>query len=167
MRELSPEIAEQLREQLERAALGRPARTFGDGAAGAAGSPAEGVVEAMFLLAAVDGRVTTLEVAQFAEGVETVLGADAPADIEELVKSLAARLATEGWDRRLAAVKQSLAGSSLAETAYRLAAAVAFVDDVIEHAEAAALEALASALGIGEERAAAILREVRADLFGG
>jgi tellurite resistance protein len=167
MRELSPEIAEQLREQLERAAAGRSARSYGDKAEKARGvSARDGVIEAMFLLAAVDGKVTTLEVAQFADGIDSAFPDDTEADVEALVKHLAERLAKEGWDRRLAAVKEALHGTDLAETAYRCAASVAFVDDVIEHAEAAALEALAGALGIPTDRAQAILREVRTELFG-
>jgi tellurite resistance protein len=166
MRELSPEIAEQLRAQLERAAAGRPARASSEGAAAPAGSARDAIVEAMFLLAAVDGRVTPLEVAQFADGIEAAFGADAEADVEALVARLADRLAAEGWERRLAAVKAALAGTEHAETAYRLAAAVAFVDDTIEHAEAAALEALGGALGVDADRAQALLRDVRVELFG-
>jgi tellurite resistance protein len=59
-----------------------------------------------------------------------------------------------------------LAGTEHAEQAYRLAASVAFVDDHVEHAEAAALDSFARALGIDDGRAHEIMREVRAELFG-
>jgi hypothetical protein len=47
-----------------------------------------------------------------------------------------------------------------------MAASVAFVDDTIEDAEAKALDALAHALGIADDRAHAIMAEVHAELFG-
>ena len=167
MREFSPETAEQLRAQLERATAGQPARGWEKGKSPAeAGERREAVVEATFLMAAVDGKVTALELGQFAGGIEAVFGDEAGTDFEALAKTMAARLAAEGWDRRLAAVKAALAGTDLAETAYRLAAGVAFVDDTIEHAAAAALEAMAGALGLSEERAQALLAEVRTELFG-
>jgi tellurite resistance protein len=164
MRELSPEIVEQLVEHLNRAAAGTPARDKPAEGAPVTATVREAIVETGFLVAAVDGDVSPLELVQFAEAVEAVFGADA--DAQTLVKRMADRLGTDGWARRVAAVHEAIAGTEHAETAYRLAAAVAFVDDMIEHAEAAALEALARAFGLSEQRAHAIMTEVRTELFG-
>jgi hypothetical protein len=49
--------------------------------------------------------------------------------------------------------------------AFRLAAGVAFVDDHVAHAEAAALEAMASALAISADESQEILYDVREALF--
>ena len=48
--------------------------------------------------------------------------------------------------------------------AFRLAAGVAFVDDHVAHAEAAAIDAFAAALGIESEESEMILREVQEEL---
>lgn len=162
MRPISADLAR----QLQKATAALPTETAVAAAEGAAITPREAVLEAMFLVAAVDGHVSTLEVAQFAEGVEAVLGADADGDVQALVRKMADRLSEEGWQKRLASVERALVGTEHAEQAYRLAASVAFVDDAIEHAEAAALEALAGAFGISDDRAHAIMGEVRAELFG-
>ena len=154
MRELSPDVVKQLLEQLDKA---RPA-----GAAGVR----EAMIEITFLVAAVDGKVTALEVAQFAEAVETIFGAGADGDTDVLVGRMAERLAKEGWGPRMAAVEKALAGSEHRETAYRLAAGVAFVDDTIAEAEAEALDRLARGLGISGERADVIMTEVHDELFG-
>jgi hypothetical protein len=50
--------------------------------------------------------------------------------------------------------------------AFRLAAAVAFVDDHVAHAEAAAIDALAAVLDLSRDVSQQILNEVRDTLFG-
>ena len=50
--------------------------------------------------------------------------------------------------------------------AFRLGAAVAFVDDDVAQAEAEAIEELATAFGLSSDESQAILREVVEDLFG-
>jgi hypothetical protein len=158
--------AERLEKELRLATAGRSASAGTDGSAATAPAPRRAVIEAAFLLAAVDGEVTPMEIAQFAEGVEEAMGAEASLDVEAMVKEMAEQLAKDGWDKRLAALKSALEGSPDGEMAYRLAASVAFVDDTVAHAEAAALVAMASAFGISEERSRALMEEVRRDLFG-
>lgn len=50
---------------------------------------------------------------------------------------------------------------------FRLAAGVAFVDDLVANAEAAAIDTLAGALGLEKAASQAILRDVHEALFGG
>ena len=75
------------------------------------------------------------------------------------------KLAGDGWNKRLAAVAERLRDREARTFAFRLAAGVAFVDDHVAHAEAAALEALASALHIGADESQEILYDVRDSLF--
>jgi len=166
MREFAPETMAQLADQLNKIAKGT--------SAGDAAKPGDGddvdmrqaLVETAFLVAAVDGEVSTLEIAQLSEAVESALGSEADQDVSALMKGFSDRLAAEGWDKRMKAVARALAGSDHAESAYRIAVGVAFVDDHVAHAEAAALEALARALGIADDRAHALMGDVRKELFG-
>jgi hypothetical protein len=74
-------------------------------------------------------------------------------------------LGKEGWNKRLHAVAERLRDRESRTFAFRLAAGVAFVDDVVAHAEAAALEAMASALTIDADESQEILYDVRETLF--
>jgi tellurite resistance protein len=127
----------------------------------------EATVEAMFLMAAVDGEVSEQELAQLAASVDAFAALDGkpPIDAAPLLASLNAKLEKNGWNRRLAAVAERLHEREARAFAFRLAAGVAFVDDHVAHAEAAALEALASALQISSEESQEILYDVRDSLF--
>ena len=158
MRELSNEAVSQLQEQLERLAApeGEPVPSR---------SPAEAMIETTFLGAAADGKVTPLEVAQFAEAVESVLGDESDGDVEALVQRMAGRLEAEGWDKRLEAVRRAFVGTEHAAEAYRLAAAVALVGSVGD-AEQKALDAIAAAFGIAPEQARSLADAVKSELYG-
>ena len=129
----------------------------------------EATVEAMFLMAAVDGDLSEQELAQLAASIDAfaALGGKGPTSIDAgpLLVSLNQKLEKEGWNKRLAAVAERLRDAESRAFAFRLAAGVAFVDDVVAHAEAAALEALASAFHIGAEESQEILYDVRDSLF--
>lgn len=129
----------------------------------------EACVEAMFLMAAVDGDVAADELAQLAASVDafTTLAEKPgpPVDTAKLLVVLEQKLATEGWNKRLAAVAARLRDREARAFAFRLAAGVAFVDDHVAHAEAAALEAMASALTISADESQEILYDVREALF--
>jgi tellurite resistance protein len=129
----------------------------------------EATVEAMFLMAAVDGDVSDEELAQLAASVDAFSALDGkPArrvDAGTLLGKMNGMLAKEGWNKRLAAVAERLQDPEARAFAFRLAAGVAFVDDHVAHAEAAALEALASALHIGPDESQEILYDVRESLF--
>lgn len=164
MREFSEETISQLVEQLNKVTGGVPSSQVGR-----AGDPSEvtireAMIETAFLVAAVDGNVSDIEVMQFADTVETLFGADGEA--KEILSAMAKRLDSEGWDKRAKSVARALDGSGRGEQAYRLAVAVAFVDDVVEHAEIAALDVLARSLEVPEDRAHEIMGEVRKELFG-
>lgn len=127
----------------------------------------EATVEAMFLMAAVDGDVSKEELSQLAASVDAFAALDGSARVDAgpLLVTLNEKLAKEGWNRRLAEVARRLRDPEARAFAFRLAAGVAFVDDVVAHAEAAALEALASALQIGSDESQEIMYDVREALF--
>jgi len=129
----------------------------------------EASVEAMFLMAAVDGDVSAEELAQLAASVDAFTSLEGkPAvkvDTPKMLVELNELLSTEGWNKRLAAVAARLRDQEARAFAFRLAAGVAFVDDHVAHAEAAALEAMASALAISADESQEILYDVRETLF--
>jgi len=164
MRELAPETMAQLVEQLNDIAMGTSAEQAAKPGAGDDVDVREALVEIAFLIAAVDGEVSPLEVAQFGEAIESAFG-ESDVDVKAMLAKMSSRLEAEGWDKRMRAVARSLAGKN-AERAYRIAVGVAFIDDDVAHAEAAALEAFANNLGVSDDRAHAIMGEVREELFG-
>jgi tellurite resistance protein len=166
MRELAPETMAQLMEQLDDIAKGAPtAQAAKPGAGSDVDDVREALVETAFLIAAVDGEVSPLEIAQFGEAIEAAFG-DGDVDVKAMMAKMSSRLESDGWDKRMRAVARALEGSSKTEGAYRIAVGVAFIDDDVAHAEAAALEAFARALGISDDRAHDIMGEVREELFG-
>ena len=131
----------------------------------------EATVEAMFLMAAVDGDLAAEELAQLAASIDAFAsldgkpGASAKIDLPALLVTMNDKLGADGWNKRLAAVASALRDHEARAFAFRLAAGVAFVDDHVAHAEAAALEAMASALAISADESQEILYDVREALF--
>jgi tellurite resistance protein len=127
----------------------------------------EATVEAMFLMAAVDGDVSEQELAQLSASVDafSALENRPTVDCGPLLAKLNKLLADDGWNKRLHSVAERLKDREARAFAFRLAAGVAFVDDVVAHAEAAALEAMASALTIDADESQEILYDVRETLF--
>ncbi len=125
-------------------------------------------VEAMFLMAAVDGHVSRSELEQLAASIQAIIDMHAIAglDIESTLEQMNEKLARDGWRSRLDAVSQRIQTPDGRAFAFRLAAGVAFVDDHVAHAEAAAIEAMASALGLDRDESQAILHDVHDELFG-
>jgi hypothetical protein len=125
-------------------------------------------IEAMFLMAAVDGEVSQDEVNQLAASIQAIADMHAIEGfkLEETLDELNKKLARDGWHARLEAVARRIQTDEGKSFAFRLAAGVAFVDDHVAHAEAAAIDALAAKLGLDGEESNAILREVQEDLFG-
>ncbi|HEY6461310.1 MAG TPA: hypothetical protein VIY73_14190 [Polyangiaceae bacterium] len=130
----------------------------------------EAILEAMFLMAAVDGEVAKDEVGQLAASVQAIVdttGGRFKLDLGPTLDELAARLARDGWKGRLDTLARRLPSPESRAFALRLAAAVAFVDDNVVHAEAAAIDAMAAALAITPDDSQRILSEVHDELFGG
>jgi hypothetical protein len=130
----------------------------------------EAILEAMFLMAAVDGQIADDEVGQLAASVQAIVdttGGKLKLDLVPAMEELGTRLARDGWKGRLDTLARRLRSEESRTFAFRLAAAVAFVDDNVVHAEAAAIDALAGALGIPADDSQRILGEVQEELFGG
>jgi hypothetical protein len=130
----------------------------------------EAILEAMFLMAAVDGEIAPDEIGQLAASVQAIVdtnGGKLQLDLGPAMDELAARLERDGWKVRLDTLAKRLPTEESRSFAFRLAAAVAFIDDNVVHAEAAAIDALAAALGIPADDSQRILGEVQDELFGG
>jgi hypothetical protein len=136
------------------------------GAAEVTPEQVEAVLEAMFLMAVVDGEVSEIEIRQFARSCEPLVGEVSEGDVEGTLMTMAGTLADEGWPKRVEAVGKVLAGSAVRDQAFRLAVAVALVDDYVANAEAAAIDALSSALSLGAEHSDALVKQVYGELFG-
>jgi tellurite resistance protein len=167
MREFAPDTMAQLVGQLNKIATGSAALDAAHRGAGDETEARDALVEVAFLIAAVDGEVSALELAQFGEAFESAFAAveGDGTDPAPILKRFSDDLEKQGWDKRMKAVARALAGTPHAEEAYRIAVGVAFVDDHVAHAEAAALDALASALGIDDDRSQTIMSEVQKELF--
>jgi hypothetical protein len=129
----------------------------------------DATIEAMFLMAAVDGAVAGLEVSQLAATMQAMLDTRerrGPIDLDATLVDLSRRLERDGWTARLDDVARRLRTEESRSFAFRLAAAVAFVDDHVAHAEAAAIDALAAALALSSDVSQQILHDVRDTLFG-
>src|SRR5437879_2671828 len=100
MRQLSVERVEKLRHMSEGSALDES----GDGSA----DDAPFILEAMFLMSAVDGEVSPEEIQQFADSLEPILGDVAEADVEGLLGEMTSALEEEGWERRARAIAKGL-----------------------------------------------------------
>ena len=122
-------------------------------------------------MAAVDGEVAADEIGQLAASVQAIVdtsGGRVKLDLGPTLDELATHLKREGWKGRLDTLADASGLRRVAQLPRsRLAAAVAFVDDNVVHAEAAAIDALAAALGIGADESQRILAEVQDELFGG
>lgn len=154
MRELSAERIDKLKTMSEGAGL----KDSGD--------EASSILEAMFLMAAADGEVSPEEMQRFAGSIESIVQGASEADLEGMLAEMGALLEEEGWERRSRAVAKALKGKPGAEIAFRLATAVAFVDDAVAPEESSALDEMAMAMDISNDRAHEIMSEVHRELFG-
>jgi hypothetical protein len=128
----------------------------------------EAILEAMFLVAAVDGEISDQELEQLRASFQAIVDLHVVSGgrIEAQLAEFNRLLARDGWHNRLASIKGRIPTAEGRTFAFRLAGGVAFVDDHVAHAEAAAIDALAAALELSAEESQAILREVADELFG-
>jgi hypothetical protein len=129
----------------------------------------EATLEVMFLMAAVDGVIQKEELEQLAASFQAIVDMHhvKGLELQTILDRFNEKLARDGWRARLEAATQRIPGPDARSFAFRLAAGVAFVDDHVAHAEAAAIEALASAFQMTREESQDILDDVHAELFGG
>lgn len=125
------------------------------------------IIETMVLLAAIDGFVTDDELSQLRSSIEKLVAPEPIGSrLDELLAASLERLTADGWQARIEDVAGRIKSDSSRALAFRLGAAVAFVDDDVAQAEAEAIDALAAAFGLSSDASQAILREVVDDLFG-
>lgn len=129
----------------------------------------EATLETMFLMAAVDGVVQKDELEQLAASFQAVVDMHhvKGIDLQALLDRFNEKLARDGWRARLDACARRVTTPDARAFAFRLAAGVAFADDHVAHAEAAAIEALSSVFEIPRAESQEILDEVHSELFGG
>ncbi|HJL19772.1 MAG TPA: tellurite resistance TerB family protein [Sandaracinaceae bacterium LLY-WYZ-13_1] len=127
------------------------------------------ILEVMYLMAAVDGEISDEEVDELRASVAAIKDMEVVRDIrlDETMRTLGEKLAADGWKGRLEEAASRIRAPDAKTFAFQLAAGVAFVDDFVAHAEAAAIDSLAQALGLEKEESQALLREVHATLFEG
>jgi len=128
-------------------------------------------IEAMFLMAAVDGEISKEEIDQLAASIQAITdiqtgGSHGAIKLDATLAELNDKLERDGWNARLESVASRLGTDEAKSFAFRLAACVAFADDHVAHAESAAIDALAAKLGIDGDDSQEILKEVQEDLFG-
>ena len=128
----------------------------------------EATLEAMFLMAAVDGNISREETEQLSASFQAIVDMHEVRGIElqSVLERFNEKLARDGWRSRLEAVSQRITTEDGRTFAFRLAAGVAFVDDHVAHSEAAAIEALARAFELSPAESQAILNEAHEELFG-
>lgn len=125
------------------------------------------IIETMVLLAAIDGFVTDEELAQLRSSIERMVAPERlGAELDELLAASLEKLTADGWQSRVKDVAARIKSETSRALAFRLGAAVAFVDDDVAQAETEAIEELATAFGLSNEASQEILREVVEDLFG-
>lgn len=127
------------------------------------------IIEVMFLMAAVDGEISDQEVEELQASVYALsdMRAVDPIELDATMKQLNAKLEAEGWKARLDDAASRIRAPEAKSFAFQLAAGVAFVDDFVAHAEAAAIDSLARALGLSKDESQALLRDVHETIFGG
>jgi len=125
----------------------------------------EPVVELMFLMMAADGVLTDEERVVIRGAVRELSdGFVRSATLEYMLEAYEANLARDGQDARVQHVIETLQDDMPgAESAFVLAAAVAFADEEIQDAENELLDAFAERAGIPEERANQLLDELEQD----
>lgn len=125
------------------------------------------IVEVMFLMAAVDGEVSEDEIRELRASLQAIRDMnELPGfELEAVLEELGEQLAAEGWKQRLEKAAAAIKAPEARSFAFQLAASVAFVDDFVAHAEAAAIDSLAQAFGFEKEESQDLLREVHENLF--
>ncbi len=122
--------------------------------------------EAMFLMMSADGEVSKAE-REVLKGALRNLSGDTlrGTHIDSLLDDALMAIEKEGREKRMAGVVETLKGDpARAEVAFVLAAAIAFADNAIADEENDMLNDFAEGLGIGEDRAEALLDSVDEDL---
>ncbi len=124
----------------------------------------EALFEAMFLMVVADGDVADAE-REVLRGATRTLTDNAirTAHVEKLFDTCKQRL-QEGVSARLAAISDVLKeDGALGESAFSLAAAIAFADSEIQDQENELINELADALDIDPDRADELLNQLEAD----
>lgn len=122
--------------------------------------------EAMYLMMSADGTISNDE-REVLKGALRTLTFDEIRGfhVEAMLDAASKRIAEHGRDARLRAVVEELREDPMrAETAFLLAAAIAFADDDIDDRENELLEQLATDLGIDDTQANVLLDQAEADL---
>lgn len=118
--------------------------------------------EAAFLVAAADGQLTDVEAGRLADGIAELSGADvSDEELDRLIDYYTAVLERDGYDARLAAVGQSVAGSGEnARAAFVFASGLAYCDGEVTREEEDTFYDLAAALQLSDADAEELLDQI-------
>lgn len=132
----------------------------------------EAAIEAMYLMATADGKLGDDEMLLLSSSLQHILESCCEPSLSATELSLpmfklsdtmgrfARALESEDIDTRIASVGRRLKTEAARRMAFRLAAGVAFVDELVEGDEVAALDTLGAALGFSSREQLDMLREV-------
>jgi tellurite resistance protein len=120
-------------------------------------------VEAGYLAAAADGTVGADERATMVRAIELLSrGAVIEWELDTLLEGCTARAASDGADKRIAAVGRELKELGQAEAGLLFAAFVANASAGIDKKESAVLHAIGKAAGVAKTKVTALLKRVGA-----
>ncbi|MEI8254566.1 MAG: tellurite resistance TerB family protein [Deltaproteobacteria bacterium] len=137
-------------------------RTTLDGTEGQGLQQLLAMFEAVFLVAAADGKLVREESDELASMLVELTGRSVPyAEIERLIERCAEALETEDYDGRAQAIAAHLEDGPSRRTAFVMAVGMAYVDGEVQEEERDVFELLASTLGIPNDEAAALLESTR------
>jgi tellurite resistance protein len=125
----------------------------------------DALCEAMFLMAAADGKLHESEIDTLRGAIRELSdGGVRSTHIAAMVEGAQKRLAKDGLKARIQAVAAHLKNDvDTAEAAFVCASAIAFADDDIDDSENDVLNDLAEALDIDGDRAETLLDEMQTD----
>jgi hypothetical protein len=125
------------------------------------------LIEVAFLMAAADGEISVPEYEQLVTTIEHATSKRLPPGrVRSLITRLTDSLKIDGWEKRLAAIAESISSPGSRRVAYRLAAGVSFIDGWVQDDEARLFGLLAESFEIPLDEASSILTSVRDELYG-
>jgi tellurite resistance protein len=125
------------------------------------------MIEVACLMSLADEQITPEEFEHLAVTIGYITQRKVEGErVRAIVMSLVERLRDEGWAGRLTEIAQTLRDPEARRRAFRMAAAVSFVDGAIQEQEGNLFALLAEHLEIPRAEAARLLRTTRDEVFG-
>jgi hypothetical protein len=118
--------------------------------------------EAVFLVAAADGKLLRSEVDELAAMIVELTGRSVPvAEVERQIERCATALDRDDYDGRAQVVASQLGDLPTRRAAFVMAVGMAYVDGEVQDEERDVFEVLAGAFGISNDEAASLVESTR------